>query len=229
MVPTSKDDVILRFRESERQLHWALAIPFMVSWTTAVVLVAVYNPHPERPFRFLFSWLHRASGLWLCVLPLWTLFVHRRDYRVYLQNIREAWGWTLDDLKWLALMGPSTVSAKVTLPDQGKFNAAEKINFMSVMSTYPLYIVTGVLIWLPGVALIAWLVHFSLAVMATPLILGHIFMATINPGTRVGLSGMFSGFVDRRWAHHHHRRWFRENFERTARREDEKRRAEVVP
>jgi hypothetical protein len=35
----------------------------------------------------------------------------------------------------------------------------------------------------------------------------------VNPGTRVGLSGMFSGSVDREWAKHHYRRWFRENFE----------------
>jgi formate dehydrogenase subunit gamma len=212
-VPASSNDEILRFRTSERQLHWAIAIPFMVSWTTAIVLVTVYNPHPERSFRFLFSWVHRASGVWLSVLPLWTVWRHRRDFRVYLHNISEAWRWRVDDLRWLVLMAPAAMSSKVTLPDQGKFNAAEKINFMSVTCTYPLYIVTGVMIWLPGVALLAWLVHFSLAVLATPLILGHIFMATINPETRAGLSGMFTGFVPREWAKHHYRRWYVETFE----------------
>lgn len=207
------DDTVLRFRTSERELHWALAIPFIVCWATALVLVTVYNPHPERPFRFIFSWVHRASGVWLAVLPMWTMVVHRRDFRVYLANIREAWGWRRDDFRWLALMGPAALNSKITLPDQGKFNAAEKINFMSLMCTYPLYIVTGVLIWLPGVALLAWFVHFSLAVLATPLILGHVFMATINPDTRVGLPGMLTGFVPREWARHHYRRWYVETFE----------------
>jgi formate dehydrogenase subunit gamma len=210
---THDDDQILRFRLSERRLHWALALPFMISWTTALVLVTVYNPHPERPYRFIFSWIHRASGVWLSVLPTYTVITHRREFRLYLQNIREAWSWRIDDLKWLALMGPAAVSSKVTLPDQGKFNAAEKINFMSLTCTYPAYIVTGVLIWLPGVALLAWLVHFSLALLATPLILGHIFMATVNPETRVGLSGMFTGFVSREWAKHHYTRWYRDMFE----------------
>jgi formate dehydrogenase gamma subunit len=212
-VAVGEKDEILRFRESERQLHWALAVPFMVSWTTAVVLVSVYNPHPERPYRLIFSWVHRTSGLWLSVLPLWTIVTHRHDFRVYLNNMKEAWRWRFDDLKWLALMGPAALNSKIALPDQGKFNAAEKINFMSLTTTYPLYIVTGVLIWLPGVALFAWLLHFSLALMATPLILGHIFMATVNPDTRVGLTGMITGFVPREWARHHYHRWYVELFE----------------
>jgi formate dehydrogenase subunit gamma len=213
-VKTSDSDVILRFRACERHLHWALAIPFMVSWTTAIVLVTVYNPHPDRPYRLLFSWTHRASGIWLSLLPLWVVVTHRRDFRTYLENVREAWLWTVDDLKWLALMGPSTFSSKIALPHQGKFNAAEKINFMTVTATYPLYIVTGVLIWMPGVALAAWLVHFSMALVATPLVLGHIFMATVNPDTRVGLSGMITGFVSREWAKHHYHHWYMKSFER---------------
>jgi formate dehydrogenase subunit gamma len=209
-----RSDEILRFHASERHLHWAIAIPFLVSYATALILVTIYNPHPERAYRALFSWMHRISGIWLTVLPLWTMVRHRRHVRIYVQNIREAFVWSVDDLKWLALMGPSTISARVKLPHQGKFNAAEKINFMALMATYPLYIVTGLLIWLPGVALFAWFAHFSMAVIATPLLLGHVFMATINPDTRVGLTGMITGFVSREWARHHYRRWYDETFER---------------
>lgn len=207
-----RTDEILRFRRCERELHWAIAVPFMISYATAAILVTFYNPHPERPLREIVSLIHKASGLCLIVLPALTVFWHRRDLRVYLRNVREGWLWRMDDVKWLFLMGPATISSKVSLPHQGKFNAAEKINFMVLMSTYPLYIVTGVLIWLPGVALVAWLLHFSLAVAATPLLLGHVFMATINPDTRVGLSGMVTGFVDRQWARHHYRRWYDEHF-----------------
>jgi len=212
-VSARDEDVILRFRASERHLHWALAIPFMISWTTAVVLVTVYNPHPERPYRFVFSWIHRSSGIWLSLLPPLIILRHRHELPVYLRNVREAWRWTLDDLKWLALMGPAAMLPRIRLPHQGKFNAAEKINFMTLMATYPIYIATGLLIWMPGVALFAWLVHFSLALISTPLMLGHIFMATINPDTRVGLSGMLTGFVSREWAKHHYHRWYVETFE----------------
>lgn len=210
--PNVGTDTILRFRESERRLHWAVALPFMVCLSTALVLVTVYNPHPARPLRWVFSWAHRLSGLCLAVAPAWTLARHRGDVGVYLNNIRAAWSWSRDDLRWLLLMGPAMFDKRIALPHQGKFNAAEKINFMVLTVTYPMYVVTGLLIWLPGVAYLSWLVHVMMAFSALPLILGHVFMATVNPDTRVGLSGMVTGHVDRHWARHHYRRWYDQHF-----------------
>jgi formate dehydrogenase subunit gamma len=208
--PRTAPEVVLRFRVSERRLHWAIAVPFKVCFLTAMILVVVYNPDPTRPFRQVVSWIHRGSGVCLAALPLLTIIWHRRDFGMHLENVRRAWNWTLADLKWLLLMGPATFNPRVSLPHQGKFNAAEKINFMVLTMTYPVYVATGFTIWFFGPAFISWLVHFTMAAMALPLILGHIFMATINPDTRVGLQGMFSGFVDRRWARHHYRLWYDE-------------------
>ena len=203
---------ILRFRLSERQVHWAIAVPFMICLASAAVLVFVYNPNPTRPYRAVLSWIHRLSGLCLGVLPTWTMLRHRADFALHFRNIRGVWSWTIADVKWLLLMGPSTLNKKIALPHQDKFNAAEKINFMMLTATWPMYVLTGVLIWLPGVAFLSWLVHLTMAAVAIPLVAGHIFMATVNPDTRVGLSGMISGFVDRHWAKHHYRRWYDENF-----------------
>ena len=203
---------ILRFKKSERQLHWAIAVPFIICYATALVLVTVYNPAPTRAFRAVFSWTHRLSGACLFLLPLWTVLRHRQDFDVYFHNIRTAWRWRLEDVKWLFLTGLSIVNKRVVLPDQGKFNAGEKLNFMFLTASYPLFLVTGLLIWLPGVAFASWILHLSLAALATPLILGHIFMATVNPDTRVGLQGMISGYVNRRWAQHHYRLWYNDVF-----------------
>lgn len=205
-------DEILRFRKSERHLHWAVAVPFMISYATAMILVGFYNSHPDWPWRGTISLVHKLSGVCLIVLPLATVIRHWHDFSAHLQNIGHAWRWKWDDVRWLFLMGPSTLNPKIELPHQGKFNAAEKINFMVLTATYPLYVITGLLIWLPGVAILAWFLHFGMAIMATPLLLGHIFMATINRDTRVGLSGMVSGFVDRHWAKHHYRLWYDEHY-----------------
>ncbi len=210
--PTPRPERVLRFQASERAMHWAIAIPFMLCFATAVILVVVYNPAPRRPYRALFSWIHRLSGLALAILPLVLAHRQRRDWRVHLANVNEAWTWTLDDLRWLARMGLAAVSSRVQLPEAGKFNAAEKLNFMMVMTVTPLLAVSGLLIWMPGIAFFSWMLHFTLAGAAVPLMLGHVFMATINPGTRVGLSGMVSGDVDRAWAEHHYPRWYREHF-----------------
>ncbi len=211
---TSSPDEILRFQVCERHLHWAIAIPFKICYLTALVLVLVYNPSPGRPFRDVFAWTHRLSGICLATLPPLMLFIHRREFGMHLRNVREAWSWKFDDLRWLLLMGPATVSKRVTLPHQGKFNAAEKINFIAVLCTYPLYIATGLAIWFLRPAYLSWMVHFSMATLATPLVLGHVFMATVNPDTRVGLKGMISGWVNREWARHHYRHWYDEHFGR---------------
>lgn len=209
----SEADEILRFRASERHLHWAIAIPFMVCYTTAAILVLVYNPDPGRPYRAAFSWLHRISGTSLALMPLLMLLGHWRDLGLHLSNIQRAWKWTLTDLKWLCLAGPGMVSSRIALPPQGKFNAGEKINFIVLMSTYPVYIATGLVIWFTAIPFMAWCVHVYLAMfVATPLMLGHVYLATVNPDTRVGLSGMISGFVDRQWARHHYHHWYEEMF-----------------
>lgn len=204
---------ILRFRASERLLHWALAIPFLVCLTTALILFIHYNPDPNRPYRAVFAATHRISAIAFVVLPILVTIISKGDFRIYFYNIRQAWLWSLQDIKWLMLLGLAAVNKNISLPEQGKFNAAEKINFMYLMSTYPLYVLSGVYIWMTDAAFIAWIAHCLMAVLALPLIMGHIYMATINAGSRIGLSGMFSGYVDRRWAKHHYTKWYREHFE----------------
>jgi formate dehydrogenase gamma subunit len=204
---------ILRFRKSERMLHWSIAIPFLVCFASALILVIFYNPHPQRAYRLVFSLLHRISGACLVVFPALTALRNRNDHRIHLYNIKQAFGWVPDDVKWLFLMGAAALSSKVALPEQGKFNAAEKLNFIMVLCTYPLFIATGIILWGLRVPLAAWMLHVGMAAIAAPLVLGHIFMATINPETRVGLSGMLTGYVDRHWARHHYARWYREQFE----------------
>lgn len=219
----SKHDTILRFVTTERLLHWAIAIPFLGCFVSAVVLVLVYNPvlvahnpDPTRAYRHLFAWMHRACGAGLFLCPSLVLLSSLRHWHIHLYNIRQGWIWTLDDIKWLVLMGPATFSKRIVLPDQGKFNAAEKLNFMMVMVFPPLLVASGILIWFPDATKLGsfspWIAHCALVGLATPLVLGHMFMATINPGTRVGLNGMLNGFVSREWAAHHYARWFREQF-----------------
>jgi formate dehydrogenase subunit gamma len=204
---------ILRFAKSERLLHWSIAGPFLVSFATGIILAIIYNPDPSRPYRNIFAVLHRVSGVAFVILPMLTTFQKRGDAAIHFYNIKQAWTWVFDDFRWLALMGLSTVSKKIKLPEQGKFNAAEKVNFMVLMATYPLYIVTGLLMWFTHVPVLSWILHFLMAMLATPLIVGHLYMALINKSTRPGLDGMISGHVDRHWAKHHYRRWYREHHE----------------
>jgi formate dehydrogenase subunit gamma len=211
-VATRETDRVLRFRRPEVLMHWSIAVPFLVCWTSALVLVTVYNPDPLGRLRIVFAWIHRVSGLCLIGLPTLVLVSYPGEWRIHLDNIRRAWLWTCQDLRWLSRIALASVTDRVSLPEAGKFNAGEKLNFMMVMTSYPLLIATGILIWLPDVAFGSWLIHCGLAAVVTPVMLGHLVMATLIPDTRKGLSGMVSGYVDRTWARRHYAVWYREQF-----------------
>lgn len=214
LLPSSSHDV-LRFRKAEVLFHWAIAVPFLVCYSSALLLVVLYlhGSSTLDPTRQVISWVHRVAGLALLALPLLVAISGPQGWKTHFENLREGWVWSFQDVRWLLCMARSVLDKRVRLPDQGKFNAGEKLNFMMVTVACPLFIATGLLIWLPGIAFTAWLLHVSLAAVVTPFMLGHIFMATINPDTRPGLRGMFSGFVNRSWAKHHYRQWYVEKFE----------------
>lgn len=209
---TEQAKEILRFARGEMALHWSIAIPFMVCFATGIAGKIFFNHLSLSLTKDYLSFFHRVAGGMLAIFPTLAVLRNWRDYKVLIYNVKVGFSWTIDDLKWLYLVGPSTVSKAVVLPEQRKFNAAERLNFMMVMVTYPLFIVTGILLWLPGGHFVPWLVHITMSLVAPILMFGHIYMAVVNPSTRVGLSGMFSGRVDREWAKHHYAVWYREHF-----------------
>ncbi len=205
---------ILRFARGEMLLHWSIALPFMTCFVTGVIVKFGYNLHSDSLLREVLQFIHRVAGGCLTIFPALAILRAWRDYKKHLYNIKIGFSWTIDDLKWLFLFGPSTVNKKIVLPEQRKFNAAERLNFMMVMVTYPLFVATGLFLWGHGVDhFLPWILHISMSLVAPMLMFGHIYMAVVNPSTKVGLSGMFTGRVDREWAKHHYTQWYREHFE----------------
>ena len=148
----------------------------------------------------------------MSILPIIPILISKSDLKVFIFNIKHSLAWTRADFKWLFLTGFAAISKKISLPEQGKFNAAEKLHFITLITAYPLYIATGILIWSTNSALLPWFFHFTTALIATPFMFSHIFMATLNPNTRIAMSGMTSGLVDRHYVIHHHASWYKEKF-----------------
>src|SRR5664279_1531398 len=78
---------VLRFKTAERLLHWAIAIPFLGCFLSALVLLVVYNPDPTRAYRSFFAWMHRGSAIALFVCPSLVLLGSIRHWGILLYNL----------------------------------------------------------------------------------------------------------------------------------------------
>jgi formate dehydrogenase subunit gamma len=116
-----------------------------------------------------------------------------------------------DDRRWLKWqvrqIGPK--------PPQGRFNAGQKLNTAVIAGLMVVFTISGTLMYLQEVdasfrGTSAILVHDIAMYIAIPLVIGHLYMAMLNPSTRHSLRGMVLGTVRRDWAREHHAKWERE-------------------
>jgi formate dehydrogenase subunit gamma len=114
-----------------------------------------------------------------------------------------------DDRAWLRW----AVRRRGPEPPAGRFNAGQKLNSAVIAGLAVVFTASGGLILLQetdktfrGVTS-AILVHDWATWLAVPLIAGHIYLATLNAGTRHSLRGITLGTVRREWARKHHPKW----------------------
>jgi formate dehydrogenase subunit gamma len=191
---------VKRFSRTERTLHWANAIGFLVLLATGLIL---YLPSlavlvGRRP---LMKDIHFWSGVaWIPVLVAIVLLGDRRGIA---RLAREVDGFDRDDLRWLRRHAPAP---------QGRFNAGQKLNTALTAAFTVLFLVSGLLLWLgerdtrfrfaSTVVL-----HDGLMYVALVLLVGHLYLAVIHPATRHALRGITVGTVSEEWAARHHAKW----------------------
>jgi len=191
---------VRRFSRTERVLHWANALGFLVLLASGLVL---YLPSlavlvGRRP---LVKDVHFWSGIgWVCVLAL---VIVGGDRRGILRTARELDRFDRDDARWLLRRPPAP---------QGRFNAGQKLNAALTAAFTLLFLVSGLLLWLgerdtrfrfaSTVVLHDGLMYASLA-----LLVGHLYLAVLHPATRHALRGITVGTVSEDWARRHHAKW----------------------
>jgi formate dehydrogenase subunit gamma len=190
---------VRRFSRAERALHWANAAGFFVLLASGLVL---YLPSlavavGRRP---LVKEIHLWSGVgWIALLGM-ILVVGRRDL---LRTAREVDRFDREDLDWLLARHPAR---------PGRFNAGQKLNAALTAAFTVLFAVSGLFLWLgerdtrfrfaSTVVL-----HDGLMYAALVLLVGHLYLAVLNPATRHALHGITFGTVSKDWAERHHPRW----------------------
>jgi formate dehydrogenase subunit gamma len=118
----------------------------------------------------------------------------------------------------LMTLGPGALRKRgidPALPDQGFYNAGQKMFAIPALLGGILIAVSGVVMVLSRVAITntAWvqwaiLVHFLGAGLVSAGLLIHIYMASMAPGERPAFISMFTGYVPEGFARHHNRLWY---------------------
>jgi len=191
---------VRRFSRTERALHWANAVGFLVLLASGLVL---YLPSLSVAVgrRPLVKDVHFWSGIgWVTIL---CLIVLAGDRRGLLRTARELDRFDRDDAHWLAGRRPAP---------QGRFNAGQKLNAVLTAAFALLFFVSGMLLWLgerdtrfrfAGTVVL----HDGLMYASVVLLLGHLYLAVIHPATRHALRGITVGTVSEEWAARHHDKW----------------------
>jgi formate dehydrogenase subunit gamma len=189
-----------RFSRTERTLHWANAVGFFGLLATGLIL---YLPSlailvGRRP---IIQEIHFYSGIgWIAVLAAIILLGDRRGI---LRTARELDEFDRDDLRWLTGRRPAP---------QGRFNAGQKINALLTAAFAILFLVSGLLLWF-GERNTRYrfastvVLHDGLMYISLTLLVGHLYLAVINPTTRHALRGITLGTVNEDWAVQHHAKW----------------------
>jgi formate dehydrogenase subunit gamma len=151
--------------------------------------------------RVLVQNVHFWSGIaWVCVL---VAIIVLGDRRGIVETAREVDRFDRDDLRWLAGKKPAP---------QGRLNAGQKINAALTAAFTLLFLVSGLLLWF-GERDTRWrfastvVLHDGLMYVSLALLLGHLYLAVINPSTRHALRGITTGSVSEEWAAAHHAKW----------------------
>ncbi len=199
-------------------VHWALAGPFVV-----LLLSGLTNFFPTiKATQFagerVFAALHVLTGfgalaaIVLLVLPQLRSASARADLRE-LARVR------LDDYLWFQHQVLAATGAASRGPAVGKFNAGQKLNALLSLGATAALLGTGTVLGINFYSkdvfsaefvesLFPW--HTWVSLLFIPVLLGHLFLAIVNPSTREALWGITIGRVRRDWAAHHHGAWLAE-------------------
>ena len=201
-----KHNLIERYDDAERIIHWIVAITFVLLALSGLALF-----HPST--FFLSSVL--GGGTWTRILHPFiglVMFVAFSSLavRVWRANILDR-----KDKQWLKQADDVIANREERLPEVGKYNAGQKLVFWVQAACLILLLLSGIVIWRPyfapafsiPVIRIAAVLHAFTAFVLILTIIIHIYAGIWVKGS---IRAMTRGYVTRAWARKHHPAWYRE-------------------
>jgi formate dehydrogenase subunit gamma len=199
------DGKIVRHDNSERIVHWLIAIAFLFLFFSGLALFSPFFFWTSAIFgggQFM-RVLHPFAGVLLVLL-----------FYPYAWKLRKDNQWSPADAKWVE-HSVAYMKKKVEFSDTGKYNAGQKLMYWSMVPIIAILFLTGITMWQPWFASafpaplrrVTSLLH---AVSAFVMFIGigiHWYAAY---WTRGSIRAMVRGTVTKGWARFHHPAWFRQ-------------------
>lgn len=206
---------IARFSLTERIAHWLHTISFFVLILTGLI---VFSP------KFLFlagifggvtgaQNIHHYTGLVFSFLTI-IVFV-AGDFPAFARWIKDITSWGKSDINFLKGFPQEFFGGHPELPEQGRFNAGEKANSLVILGGGTLLTVTGLMMWFAEyipLDIIRWAypLHSLLAFTLMAVVIAHMYLGLVHPGSKEAINGMLRGTVTREFAKAHHGKWYKE-------------------
>ncbi len=212
---TNDNDKVYRFSKPERIAHWLNAACFFLLFLTCLV---VFSP-ACAPLAILFGGIQGARVLHRITAIVFTfgaisvlVFGDWKAFKVWIKDILT---WGPNDFKFLLGFGKEFFGGHPELPEQGRFNAGEKINSLLTIGGSCVLIITGFGMWYASslpIDLVRWFypLHTLFAFLMTAVVIGHSYLGLLHPGSKEAMNGMIGGYVTKKFAQGHHGKWYRE-------------------
>jgi formate dehydrogenase subunit gamma len=206
-------------------LHWFNASIWLMELLSGLALIVApaYRVMPQWYLTMIASAfgshanllrVHVALGLtWIVVFTVYGVF----GYRNYLHKevlVNEI-GLDQDDWQWLRIRLLLILNrTKEPLPEQGSYNAGQKLFALLVYTALPVIAITGIIMTfhLFGTAVVAWamLLHFVSVGMVVSGLMVHAYMGAVFPEERPAFFSMITGRVNELFAYKHHFKWWKQ-------------------
>jgi len=199
------DGKIVRHDNSERIVHWMIAIAFLFLFFSGLALFS--------PFFFWMSAIFGGGQFMRLLHPFAGVLLVLLFYP-YAWRLRKDNQWTPADAKWVE-QSVAYMKKRAEFSDTGKYNAGQKLMYWSMVPIIAILFLTGITMWQPWFAnafpaplrRVTSLLH---AVAAFVMFIGigiHWYAAY---WTRGSIRAMVRGTVTQAWARFHHPAWFRQ-------------------
>ncbi|MDR3564072.1 MAG: formate dehydrogenase subunit gamma [Negativicutes bacterium] len=209
------NDRIERFSKAERLTHWVHTISFFALLMTGLV---VFSPK-FAVLANLFGGVqnarivHRVAAVVFSFGTLFLLFFGDRP--AFIRWIRDSITWDKTDITFLQQFPKEFFGGHPEFPEQGRFNSGEKVNSLLVLGGGTVLTITGLMMWFSdsvplGIVRWAYPLHDLMALTMAAVIIGHMYLGLLHPGSKESINGMLYGSVKRSFAKAHHAKWYRE-------------------